>query len=86
MTEKEIQLLGLQKEYIGEYEGDESYYYALDVVNGLTFITPANEELKNDDWYVEIFNTDPYIRFHEFGEVQGLINQLTKAIVKDEKH
>lgn len=86
MTEKEIQLLGLQKEYIGEYEGDESYYYALDVVNGLTFITPANEELKNDDWYVEIFNTDPYIRFHEFGEVQRLINQLTKAIVKDEKH
>jgi len=86
MTEKEIQLLGLQKEYIGEYEGDESYYYALDVVNGLTFITPANEELKNDDWYVEIFNTDPYIRFHDFGEVQGLINQLTKAIVKNEKH
>jgi len=86
MTEKEIQLLGLQKEYIGEYEGDESYYYALDVVNGLTFITPANEELKNYDWYVEIFNTDPYIRFHDFGEVQGLINQLTKAIVKNEKH
>ncbi len=82
MTEKEIQLLGLQKEYIGEYEGDESYYYALDVVNGLTFITPASEELKNEDWFVEIFNTDPIIRFNKFEEVQGLINQLTSAIVK----
>ena len=82
MTEKEIQLLGLQKEYIGEYEGDESYYYALDVVNGLTFITPASEELKTEDWFVEIFNTDPTIRFNKFEEVQGLINQLTSAIVK----
>ena len=82
MTEKEVQLLGLQKEYIGEYEGDESYYYALDVVNGLTFITPASEELKTEDWFVEIFNTDPTIRVNKFEEVQGLINQLTNAIVK----
>jgi hypothetical protein len=82
MTEKEVQLLGLQKEYIGEYDGDESYYYALDVVNGLTFITPASEELKTEDWFVEIFNTDPTIRFNKFEEVQGLINQLTNAIVK----
>ena len=82
MTEKEVQLLGLQKEYIGEYECDESYYYALDVVNGLTFITPASEELKTEDWFVEIFNTDPTIRFNKFEEVQGLINQLTSAIVK----
>lgn len=83
MTEKEVQLLGLQKEYIGEYEGDESYYYALDIVNGLTFITPANEELKTDEWYVEIFNTDPTIKFTKFEEVQGLINQLTSGIVKN---
>ncbi len=82
MTEKEVQLLGFQKEYIGEYEGDESYYYALDIVNGLTFITPANEELKTDEWYVEIFNTDPTIKFIKFEEVQGLINQLTSGIVK----
>ena len=82
MTEKEVQLLGLQKEYIGEYECDESYYYALDVVNGLTFITPASEELKTEDWFVEIFNTDPTIRFNKFEEVQGLINQLTNALVK----
>ena len=82
MTENEIKLLGLQKEDMGQWDNDESYYYVLDIANGLTFITPANDEIKNDEWHVEIFNTDPLIRFNEFTEVQGLINQLTNAIAK----
>ena len=82
MTENEIKLLGLQKEDMGQWDNDESYYYVLDIANGLTFITPANDEIKNDEWHVEIFNTDPLIRFNEFTEVQGLINQLTNAIVR----
>lgn len=81
MTERELILLGFKSEEIKEHEEDESYYYVLDIVDGLTFITPTNEEIKNEDWYVEFFNTDPLVRFHEFGEVQALINQLTKAIV-----
>ena len=82
MTEREIQLLGFQKEEMKEHEEDESYYYALDIVDGLTFITRSNEEIKDDNWYVEVFNTDPAIRFTEFGEVQALINLLTSRIVK----
>jgi hypothetical protein len=82
MTEREIILLGFKSEEIKEHEDDESYYYVLDIVDGLTFITPTNEEIKEDKWYVDFFNTDPLVRFHEFGEVQGLINQLTKAIIK----
>ena len=82
MTEKELMLLRFKSEEIREHDEDESYYYALDIVDGLTFITPTNEEIKDDNWYVEIFNTDPVIIFQEFGELQGLINQLTKAIVK----
>jgi hypothetical protein len=54
----------------------------LDIVDGLTFITPTNEEIKNGEWYVEFFNTDPLVRFDSFGKVQGLINTLTSAIVK----
>ena len=82
MTEREIQLLRFQKEEMKEHEEDESYYYALDIVDGLTFITQANDEIKDDNWYVEVFNTDPAIRFTEFGEVQALINLLTSRIVK----
>jgi hypothetical protein len=82
MTERELILLGFKSEEIKEHDEDESYYYALDIVDGVTFITPTNEEIKDGEWYVEIFNTDPLIRFHEFGETQALINTLTKAIVK----
>lgn len=82
MTERELILLGFKSEEIKEHEEDESYYYVLDIVDGMTFITPTNEEIKNGEWYVEFFNTDPLIRFTGFGEVQSLINTLTKAIVK----
>jgi hypothetical protein len=82
MTERELILLGFKSEEIKEHDEDESYYYALDIVDGVTFITPTNEEIKDGEWYVEIFNTDPLIRFHEFGETQALINTLTNAIIK----
>lgn len=82
MTERELILLGFKSEEIREHDDDDSYYYVLDIVDGLTFITPTNEEIKEDNWYVEFFNTDPTLRFNEFGEVQALINQLTLAIVK----
>lgn len=82
MTERELILLGFKSEEIKEHEEDESYYYVLDIVDGITFITPTNEEIKDSNWYVEFFNTDPLVRFHEFGEVQALINTLTRAIVK----
>ena len=82
MTEREIILLGFTSEELKEHEEDESYYYVLDIVDGLTFITRTNEEIKDDNWYVEVFNTDPSIRFTEFGEVQALINLLTNRIVK----
>lgn len=82
MTEREIQLLGMSKEFINDYEGDETYYYVLDVVDGLSFITRTNDESKNN-WTVDVFNTEPAIRFDNFVEVQTLLNKLTKAIVKD---
>ena len=85
MTERELILLGFKREEIKEHDDDESYYYVLDIVDGLTFITPTNDEIKDGDWHVDFFNTDPLVRFHEFGELQGLINQLTRAIVKNKK-
>lgn len=83
MTEKEIQLLGMSKEFINDYEGDETYYYVLNVVDGLSFITNTNDQVKDNNWEVDVFNTEPAIRFDNFVEVQSLLNKLTKAIVKD---
>ena len=79
MTEKELQLLGFEKNYMDE---DDDYYYFLDVVSGLGFISWTGFEGQNNCLYVEVFNTDPSIRFTSFGEIQGLINQLNSAIVK----
>lgn len=79
MTEKEIISLGFEKEFINEYDGDDSYYYVLDIVDGLTFIT---EDSSNENWDVNIFNTDPNIKFNNFDETKKLIKQLKNAIVK----
>ena len=82
MTEKEIELLRFEKEFILEYEGDEDYYYALDIVNGLTLISNCKSEEKGNQWQVEIFNTDPGIVFHQYEEVQALLNLLESRIIK----
>ena len=60
----------------------DDYYYYLDVVSGLEFITCTSFQANQDGWYAEIFNTQPSIRFTKFGELQGLLNQLESRIVK----
>ena len=82
MTEKEIQLLGFEmQESTDEFE--PFYYYTYKIADGLEFISNANDEVSEDqEWRVDIFNTDPHIRFTEFGDVQGLINILEKRKVK----
>ena len=79
MTEKELHLLGFEKNYMDE---DDDYYYSLDIVNGLGFISCTGFEGQNNEWYVEVFNTEPSIRFTSFGELQGLINKLQNSGVK----
>lgn len=81
MTEKELKLLGFESENMNAFDGDDDYYYALDIVDGLTFISQSASEVKNNEWYVEIFNTDPQIRFEKFEELQALTNLLNKRIV-----
>jgi hypothetical protein len=74
--------LGFSKEEMKEHDEDDTYYYALDIVDGLTFITRSNDEIITDEWYVDVFNTDPNIRFYSFEELQSLINLLISRIVK----
>jgi hypothetical protein len=83
MTEREIQLLGFERQ--DSEDGEYSfYYYIYKIVDGLEFISNANDDLiDGDEWYVDIFNTDPHIRFTEFGDVQGLINILEKRRVEN---
>ena len=80
MTEQELQALGFTKEP-SEYglnvdDEDVAYYYVYTVADGLEFISADSADVKNDEWWVEVFNTDPEVRFTEVGEVQSLINLL----------
>ena len=86
MTEKEIQLLGFKREDMndGDYSG---YYYAYRIANGFEFLSNANDEIgEGEEWFVEFFNSDPQIRFDEFGEVQTLINLIEKRVVNESKN
>ena len=84
MTEKEIQLLGFEKQEVSEEEsGDNPYrYYTYTIARGFEFISCSNDEAESGEWYVEFFDSDPTIRFIQFSEVQALINMLEKRVIK----
>lgn len=88
MTEKEVQLLGFEREIYDEWADDAGntgfeYYYHYDITNGLSFISSDSEESgKSGEWYVDIFNTEHPIRFYKFEEVQSLLNLLEKHVIR----
>jgi len=88
MTEREIQLLGFEVNHDdilhdGDGQWDKYHYYTYTVAIGFAFISNASDEVGDDgEWFVEFFDSDPIIRFTEFGEVQALINLLTSKIIK----
>ena len=82
MTEKEVQLLGFEREEYSSESGDW-HYYSYQITNGMSFISSASDEIKEDkQWYVDIFNTQDPIRFYKFEEVQALLNLLEKHLIK----
>lgn len=85
MTEKELILLGFEKQ-IEEKSETPYYYYTLDIVEGLYGITDPDDEIKNDEWSVELsFDCYPMIKFKDVKSLTELINLLNQN--KDEdKH
>ena len=82
MKEQEIIDLGFEKEFIEEFEGDETYYYVIDVVDGITLITPDSDYVKDDNWTVEMFDTSPGIVFTDINEVKQFIDIIKRNTVK----
>jgi hypothetical protein len=76
MTEKEVTLLGFEKEY-----GDDYYYYHYEIAKGLQFLSKPSDE--DGDWYIEFFNTDPRIVIRNFAEAQKLINEIEMYVYKN---
>lgn len=82
MTEKEIQILGFEREEYGDWDG-EYHYYSYEITKGLSLIASDNKEAeKEGQWFVDVFNTEDPIRFYKMEEVQSLINILEKHLIK----
>jgi hypothetical protein len=85
MTEKEVQLLGFECHYDdGDGHWDKFHYYTYKVTEGLEFITCASDETQNEQWWVEFMDTTPAVRFHNFAEMQALINLLHRHVITKE--
>jgi UDP-glucose 4-epimerase len=78
MTEEQIILLGFEKQVEEEVE-NPFYYYTLDIVDGLSFITMASDEVKDGEWIVEVFNTSSHIKFKDASILSNLIEILNQG-------
>ena len=61
---------------------NDFYYYTYDVGN-LCLISPSSDEVEEDGWYVEVFES-PEIRFTNKTELEILITLLVNNCNKDE--
>jgi len=80
MTEEQLKALGFEQQI--DTSEPSFYYYTLDIVWGLSFISQANDEVENDEWIVEIFETTPAIKFKDAKKLSNLIEILKQN--KDE--
>ena len=81
MTEEQLKILGFEEQT--ETSEPTFYYYTLDIVDGLSFISQSNDEVENGEWIVEIFETTPSIKFKDAKKLSNLIEILNQN--KDER-
>ncbi len=78
MTEKQLQKLGFNKETVsGEESGEDPfYYYTYNITDTIILITPANDEVKNNNWGVKFLDPTPHIKFKNSMDLQIIISIL----------
>ena len=83
MKEQDLIDLGFKRTDVSaEESGDEAfYYYDIDFGDqrGISFISPANNEVIDNKWFVEVFE-DNSIRIDTIEDLKELINILNRVI------
>lgn len=74
MKEQDLVDLEFTKEITEDF-----YYYTYDLASGFSLITQASDEVVDNKWFVEVFETDPTIRFTDKKPIETLIKIITKA-------
>ena len=75
MTQTNLLDLKFKKEYS---EDKDWYYYVYDLTDGITLISPASDEIVNDNWFVCIMETSPEVEFNDLKELKQFINLVEK--------
>ena len=80
MKEQDLVDLGFERTDVSEIEsgGDPFHYYTLDFTTGFSLITQASDEVVNNEWVVEVFETST-IRFTDKKSIKELIKIINKA-------
>ena len=83
MKEQDLVDLGFKKEF-GQYwdltvEIVDFYYYTYNFARGFSLITQTSDEVVDNKWVVEIFETYPIVRFTSKEPVKELIKIVNKA-------
>lgn len=84
MTEQDLIELGFNRNDITAEESgyqNDWYYYTYDFGNHLSLISSDNEEAQTKGWSVEIFDTEPLVRFTEADKVFEFISIIKSAMV-----
>ena len=85
MKEQDLISLGFNRTDVSKEEsGDEAfYYYDLDfgIARGISLISPANTDVIDNKWYVEVFE-DPSIRYDKYQDLLDFVTIIRKGINK----
>jgi hypothetical protein len=85
MTEQDLIELGFKREDVGTEESGDTenwYYYVYDFAKGFSLITSASDEVVDNEWYVDVFETDEKIRFTLRSLVEILITVINNGKCK----
>ena len=79
MKEQDLVDLGFTKEF-----GEDFYYYVYDFARGLSLITSANDEVVDNKWVVEVFESST-IRFTDKEPVKTLITTINNGKINEQR-
>jgi hypothetical protein len=75
MKQTDLLELKFNKEYSEEKDW---YYYYYNLTNDITLISPASDEVVNDNWFVCIMESSPEVEFNNLKELKEIINLIEK--------
>jgi hypothetical protein len=81
MTEQELIDLRFERSIDEEY-----HYYYYHIADGLGLISNESDSLKEGEWYVEVFDTNPSIRFTTKQEVLDFLSIINIGLLNFNKN